>query len=452
MSTVLVVDDKADMLETIQDYLQESHYHVLTAPSGEEAMDMLHREKVDAVITDLKMGGMGGLELVRRIKESDSRITVLVMTAYGTVEDAVKAIKLGAFDFLTKPFPMEELLFKMTQSLKLRFPQGEASSLNLNDEKRLFRGKMVGDSPAMRQVYDTIRRISSSRTTILISGESGTGKELVAQAIQQASPIKGSPFVTVNCAALAPTLLESELFGHEKGSFTGALQRKIGRFEMADGGTLFLDEISEIPLETQTKLLRVLQERELERVGGTQTLKVDLRLIAATNRDLRGRVSRGLFREDLFYRLNVVNIHVPPLRDRPEDIPLLVDHFLDRFCRQMGKTPKLLNPASLKVLQTYPWPGNVRELQNLLEKAVVFSDEEELQVAPESALSASSGFPLRGDLGTTVDEVEKALILQALDECKGVQNQAAKKLGISRATLQYKIKKYQLEDRCGDNI
>jgi DNA-binding NtrC family response regulator len=449
MSTVLVVDDKTDMPETIQDYLQESHYRVLTAPSGEEALDLMSSEKVDAVVTDLRMGGMGGLELVRRVKESDSQISVLVMTAYGTVEDAVKAIKLGAFDFLTKPFPMEELQVKVAQSLKLR---------SLQDENRLpsnglhpFRGRLTGDSPSMRQVYETIRRVSSSKTTVLISGESGTGKELVAQAIHQSSLFKQAPFVKVNCAALAPTLLESELFGHEKGSFTGANQSKMGRFEMAHGGTLFLDEISEIPLEIQVKLLRVLQERELERVGGNQTLRVDLRLIAATNRDLRERVSRGLFREDLFYRLNVVNIHVPPLRDRAEDIPLLVDHFLERFCRQMGKPLKHLSPASLKVLQSYPWPGNVRELQNLLERAVVFSDKEELHVLPETGGTPTPDVPLKGDLGTTLEEVERALILQALDECKGIQNQAAKKLGVSRSALQYKIKKYQLEDRCRDS-
>ncbi len=283
MNTVLVVDDKTDMLETIQDYLQESHYRVLTAPSGEDALDLMHHEEVDAVVTDLRMGGIGGLELVKRVKESDSRISVVVMTAYGTVEDAVKAIKLGAFDFLTKPFPMEELRVKVAQSLKQRSLQDDQRQPN--DDLRLFRGKMVGESPAMRKVYETISRISSSRTTVLISGESGTGKELVAQAIHQSSPFKGSPFVKVNCAALSPSLLESELFGHEKGSFTGAHQLKVGRFEQANGGTLFLDEISEIPLEIQVKLLRVLQERELERVGGNLTLKVDLHLIAATNRD-----------------------------------------------------------------------------------------------------------------------------------------------------------------------
>ena len=449
MNTILVVDDKADMLETIQDYLQESHYHVLTAPSGEEALDLMERQKVDAVVTDLRMGGMGGLELVKRVKESDSQISVLVMTAYGSVEEAVKAIKLGAFDFLTKPFPMEELQVKVAQSLKLRLLQAEPRLLK--DEWGLYRGKMAGDSPSMRQVYESIRRVSTSRTTVMIGGESGTGKELVAHAIHQSSPFKQSPFIKVNCSALAPTLLESELFGHEKGSFSGANQLKVGRFEMANGGTLFLDEISEIPLETQVKLLRVLQEREFERVGGTQTLKVDLRLIAATNRDLKERVARGLFREDLFYRLNVVNIHVPALRERPGDIPLLAGHFLGRFCHQMGKPPKHLSQASLKVLQTYPWPGNVRELQNLLERAVVFSDQEELHVVPEATLALSPSSPLMGDLGSTLDEVEKALILQALDECKGIQNQAAKKLGVSRSALQYKIKKHQLEGHCRDN-
>ncbi len=446
MSTVLVVDDKPELLETIQDFLEDAQYHVFTAPSGETALDLLSRERVDAVITDLRMGGMGGLELVKRVRESDSQVSVLVMTGYGTVADAVTAMKLGAFDFLTKPFPMEELEMKVAQSLQLRSLQDE--NRLLKDELRLFRGKMVGESPSMCLVYEAIRRVSPNRTTVLISGESGTGKELVAHAIHQSSPFKQSPFIKVNCAALAPTLLESELFGHEKGAFTGAIQRKTGRFEMAHGGTLFLDEISEIPLELQVKLLRVLQERELERVGGNQTIKVDLRLIAATNRDLKEKVSQGTFREDLFYRLNVVNIRVPALRERADDIPLLVGHFLDRFCQQMGKPPRRLSVASLKVLQAYPWPGNVRELQNLLERAVVFSDREELHVVPDPSSAPSPSVQLRGDLTNTLDEVEKALILQALDECKGVQNQAAKKLGVSRSALQYKIKKYQLEGHC----
>ena len=272
----------------------------------------------------------------------------------------------------------------------------------------------------------------------------------MAHAIHQSGPFRQSPFIKVNCAALAPTLLESELFGHEKGSFTGATQRKVGRFEMAHGGTLFLDEISEIPLDLQVKLLRVLQERELERVGGNQTIRVDLRLIAATNRDLKEKVANGAFREDLFYRLNVVNIHVPPLRERAEDIPLLADHFLERFCQQMGKPPRKISASSLKILQAYPWPGNVRELQNLLERAVVFSDKEELHVIPDPTSSPSPSVHLRGDLTSTLDEMEKALILQALEECRGVQNQAAKKLGVSRSALQYKIKKYQLEGHCRD--
>ncbi|HJT23392.1 MAG TPA: sigma-54 dependent transcriptional regulator [bacterium] len=448
MSTILVVDDKPEMLETIQDYLEDAQYRVFTAPSGEEALDLLAREKVDAVVTDLKMGGMDGLELVRRVKESDSQVSVLVMTAYGTVEDAVTALKLGAHDFLTKPFPMEELEMKVASSLQLKTPPED--SLPTRDELLPFRGKMVGNSPAMCGVYEAVRRVSSARTTVLISGESGTGKELVAHAIHQSGPYRQSPFIKVNCAALAPTLLESELFGHEKGAFTGATQRKVGRFEMAHGGTLFLDEISEIPLDLQVKLLRVLQERELERVGGNQTIRVDLRLIAATNRDLREKVAHGTFREDLFYRLNVVNIHVPPLRDRAEDIPLLVHHFLERFCQQMGKPSRKIGVASLKILQAYPWPGNVRELQNLLERAVVFSDREELHVVPDSLSSHSPSVHLRGDLSSTLDEMEKALILQALEECKGVQNQAAKKLGVSRSALQYKIKKYQLEGHCRD--
>ena len=446
MSTILVVDDKPDMLETLQRYLEDVHYRVLTAPSGEEALALVTREKIDTLVTDLKMEGMDGLELVKRVKELDSQVNVLIMTAYGTVENAVQGMKLGALDFLTKPFSMEELEMKISQSLRWQSLRDE--NRRLRDEIHLFQGKMVGKSPAMVRVYEAIRKVSASRTTVLVTGESGTGKELVAQAIHQTSPWNQGPFVKVHCASLAPTLLESELFGHEKGAFTGAGQRKIGRFEMANGGTLFLDEISEIPPETQVKLLRVLQEREFERVGGTQTLKVELRLIAATNRDLREKVARGAFREDLFYRLNVVNILVPPLREREGDIPLLVSHFLERFCAQVGKPLRRLSPASQKIMESYSWPGNVRELQNLLERAVIFSDQEEIQVEPEPADRSAAPPHLRGNLTSTLDGMERTLIQQALEESQGIQNQAAKKLGVSRSALQYKIRKYRLEGYC----
>jgi DNA-binding NtrC family response regulator len=321
-----------------------------------------------------------------------------------------------------------------------------------NQNSGMVGGRMVGESPALRGVYEKIRKVSAAKTTVLIEGESGTGKELVAQAIHENSPWKRAPFVSVHCAALTPTLLESELFGHEKGAFTGAQQRKIGRFERAQGGTLLLDEVSEIPLETQVKLLRVLQERQFERVGGTELLRVDLRIIAATNRNLAERAAQGAFREDLFYRLNVVTIRTPSLRERPEDIPLLVEHFLVSICKRLNRPIRRVSSDSLQAMCRYAWPGNVRELQNVLEKAVVLSEGEWLDVEIPSNPSA---LPLdirpQNGLVRTLEEVERALILKALKEEKGVQSRAARKLEVSRSALQYKIAKYQLESFCRES-
>jgi len=450
MSLVMVVDDNADMREGLQQHLEDTGYDVLTTPSGEKALVQLKQKKVDVVITDLKMPGIDGLELLAQIRALDPDITVLLMTAHGTVEQAVKAMRLGAFDFLLKPFSMQEMELKLAKAIKVRTLTGQNQWLK--EELGRYQGKMTGKSPVMQRVYEAIGKVSPARTTVLITGESGTGKELVAQAIHQASPWNKAPLVQVHCAALAPGILESELFGHEKGAFTGATQRKIGRFELAQGGTLMLDEVSEIPPEIQVKLLRVLQEREFERVGGTQTLRSDSRIIALTNRDLTERVSQGLFREDLYYRLNVVNIHLPPLRDRIEDIAVLASHFIERYCRELGKGPKHLSQTSLKAFEAYGWPGNVRELQNILERALVFSDQDELEVRPEAlpGFSTSLSFPekLQGSLSEILGKTEKNLIRQALKDCKGVQNKAAKKLRLSRSALQYKIRKYRLKEFC----
>ena len=310
-------------------------------------------------------------------------------------------------------------------------------------------GYMVGESPVIQDVWRAIHKVSGAKTTILIEGESGTGKELVAKAIHENSPWKKEPFISVHCAALSPTLLESELFGHERGAFTGAQQMKIGRFERAQGGTLLLDEVSEIPLEIQVKLLRVLQEREFERVGGMEALKLDLRVIAATNRPLGQQVAQGLFREDLFYRLNVVTIPTPPLREHLEDIPLLVDDLLERICKRLGCPVKRLSPSSLDALKRYSWPGNVRELQNILEKAVVLSEGEMLEIVlPSNGMVFPSAGNFKNGLVKTLEDVERALIIRALKDSKGVQSQAARKLEVSRSALQYKIAKYELEKFC----
>jgi two-component system NtrC family response regulator len=447
MSTILIVDDKKDMCETLESHLKDAGYQVLTTTQPKEVAALLDKTEVDVLVTDLQMPGMTGLELLEQVKVKNPRLNVLVMTAYGTVEDAVTAMKNGAFDFLLKPFSMLELELKIGNVIQLRSLQDQNQVLK--DELSQYRGNMVGDSPAMKKVYDIIRKVASVRTTVLITGESGTGKELVAQALHQSSPWSTAPFIRVNCAALAPTLLESELFGHEKGAFTGADKRKLGRFEMAQGGTLFLDEISEIPLDLQVKLLRVLQERELERVGGIQTIKVDTRVITASNRDLKAQVDKGAFREDLYYRLNVVTVHLPPLRERWEDIPLLAVHFINRFSKELGKPVRPLNPALLAALQSHSWPGNVRELQNTLERAVVLSEGDEIYTIPEIPSQASSGASTTpGSLSDILDQTEKKLIMVALQECDGVQNRAAKKLGVSRSALQYKIAKHHLEEYC----
>ncbi len=446
MSTILIVDDKQDMCETLENHLKDAGYRVFTTTQPREVEGILNREEVDVLVTDLQMPGMTGLELLQQVKTKNPLLNVLVMTAYGTVEDAVTAMKNGAFDFLLKPFSMLELELKIGNVLQLRNLQDQNQVLK--DELSQYRGNMVGNSPAMKNVYDTIRKVASARTTVLITGESGTGKELVAQALHQTSPWSEKPFIRVHCAALAPTLLESELFGHEKGAFTGADKRKIGRFEMAQGGTLFLDEISEIPLDLQVKLLRVLQERELERVGGTQTIKVDVRVIAATNRDLKAQVEKGAFREDLYYRLNVVTVHLPPLRERWEDIPLLAAHFINRFSKELGKPVRPLNPALLAALQAHSWPGNVRELQNTLERAVVLTEGDEIYTVPEILSPSSGTVPVQGSLSDILDQTEKKLIMAALQECDGIQNRAAKKLGVSRSALQYKIAKHHLEEYC----
>ena len=445
MAVVLVVDDNQAMRETLAQWLASCGHQVHSAEDASQALAWLAAHAADALVTDLRMPGMDGLALIQEARQADPALAALLITAHGSVAEAVQAMRLGADDFLVKPFPLEELEVKLEKALERRALEHKQLSL----EAEIGEGVMVGDSVALRRLKDAIAHVAVTRSSVLLTGESGTGKELAARAIHAQSAQKNGPFVAVHCAALPSTLLESELFGHERGAFTGAVSRKAGRFELAQGGTLFLDEVSEVPLEMQVKLLRVLQEREFERVGGTRTFKADFRLVAASNRDLALRVRQGLFREDLYYRLGVVLLRVPSLRESPEDLPLLAETFARRFCAEQGKPYEGLHPNGLPLLRAHPWPGNIRELQNLVEQAVVFTRGGPLMLVPGGGNLSGIGPPtLRATLDETLGAVESQLLREALVENQGVQNRAAQGLGISRSVLQYKVRKYHLEALC----
>lgn len=442
-NTILVIDDEHLMREYVEEAMKRAGYVVDAAENGADGLALLERKGHDALITDLKMAPMDGIEVVRRAVALQPDIPVIVMTAYGTIETAVAALREGASDYILKPFSPDALELAVTRVLE---------RARLLRENRFLRAElkqgfpsMVGESPAMRAVREQIRKLADSRATILVRGETGTGKEVVAHAIHHASPRSERPFIKVNCAALSAGILESELFGHEKGAFTGAHERKIGRFELADGGSLLLDEVSEINIELQSKLLRALQEREFERVGGTQTIAVDTRIIATSNRDLEQAVEKGTFRSDLFFRLNVITVSLPPLRERREDIPLLMDHFLARFCKENGRRVRGFSDKTRKLFLDYEWPGNVRELQNAIERAVVLSPEEVLEPKHfqlTTGLSTPGQSSPQFRAGTTVSAMEKELILQTLTQCAQNRTRAAELLGISVRTLRNKLKEY----------
>ena len=439
MSLILVVDDNAAMRETLREWLQGAGHEVEEAADGDLALQWLAKRQADALVTDLRMPGLDGLGLLEKARVLDPGLPVLLITAHGGVEEAVKAMRLGAEDFLVKPFPMEELDMRLERALARRRLEGRRQSLELEVGPR----RLLGSSPALLKALSILQSAANAKSTVLIEGESGTGKELAAKALHDESPRKDGPFISVHCAALSPGLLESELFGHEKGAFTGAVAQRSGRFELAQGGTLFLDEVSEIPAETQVKLLRVLQEREFERVGGTRTLKADFRLVAASNRDLAKMVEEGKFRQDLYYRLNVVPLRLPSLRERPEDLEALAESFGRRFCSEQGKAYPGLDANSLPLLRAHRWPGNVRELQNLMEQAVVFCKGEPLMPVPKGTNARSDPYPQT--LEPALDQLEKEMIQRALKAAHGIQAQAASKLGVSRSVLQYKIRKHSLE-------
>ena len=437
---LLIVDDELSVRDSLAKWFTEEGYEVATAESANEALTRVAEQTFDVALVDIKMRGTDGIELQRRLHEIYPDMLVIMMTGYASVETAVAALKNGAYDYVTKPLDPDEIAHLVKNALAHKRTAQENILLRETVAEVARPGELIGQSAPMRKVFDAIETVGPTDATVLVTGESGTGKELVARAIHQASPRRFHPLVVIHCGALTETLLESELFGHEKGAFTGAQYRKKGKFEIAEGGTVFLDEIGDITLKTQTDLLRVLQEREITRVGGNQIIKVDFRCIAATNKDLEKLIEEGKFRPDLFYRLNVFRIELPPLRERREDIPLLADHFIRKFSLAMNKRVTRVSPAAMNQLQQQPWVGNVRELENAVERAMVVGQEPELHeqdfIFKPQAVSAS------GASGKKLEEMERAYILRVVEECGGNQSHAAEVLDIDRVTLYHKLKKY----------
>ena len=444
---VLVVDDEANARTALAELLRDEGYDVEMAADAFKALGKFDDFAPHMLLTDLKMPGMNGIELMRKVFVRDPECAVVVMTAFGAVDTAVESMRAGAFDYLTKPLNFDELLIVAERALERRRLTQQAGALRARLAERYQLDSIVGNSPAMQPLFKTIKQVAPSRASVLITGESGTGKELVASAIHQHSRRANGPFVKLHCAALADTLLESELFGHERGAFTGAVARRDGRFQAADGGTLFLDEIGEVSPALQVKLLRFLQEHEFERVGGTQTIKVDVRIIAATNRDLVEEVRTGRFREDLYYRLNVVSLEIPPLRARASDIVLLAHHFLNRYATENDKQVESFSDTALEALHHYGWPGNVRELENAIERAVVMSAGSSIELselpAPVRAVVAAQTSGVPEMPGSSLEEVERYLITKTLEATGGSTSKAADMLGISVRKIQYKLQEYQ---------
>jgi two-component system response regulator AtoC len=448
---ILVVDDEPGMLEMLSRSLGDEGYRVLTVDRGEGALAKVREEKPEVVLLDIRMPGMDGIETLGRIRQFDKESSIIILTAYGSMDTVVEAMKLGAYDYITKPFDLEGLksLIKGVLEAK-RLARKVAPPKRLEERYKLE--NIVGKNPRMFEVYKRIGRVVDNKATVLIRGETGTGKELVARAIHFNGILREGPFVAVDCASLPEDLLESELFGHEKGAFTGAITKKLGKFELASGGTLFLDEIGNLNLATQAKLLRALQEKKIERVGGTKPIKIEVRIIAATHRDLEKAVREGSFREDLYYRLNVVLINLPPLRERKDDIPLLVEHFLRRYRSESQGRLKYVPLKTMDLLMRYDWPGNVRELENVIERAVVMgkgdailAEDLPLEIRKTSNLSHLTLPSGRFSLKERVGQLEKELILNALKETHWVQTKAAKLLGISRRIIKYKMEKYGIK-------
>ncbi|HEX3774431.1 MAG TPA: sigma-54 dependent transcriptional regulator [Polyangiaceae bacterium] len=464
---ILVVDDEPNLRRVLSAQLERDGYDVHTAEDGEEALTILKENHLDLVITDLRMPKLDGMELLRRALELDDELPVVMITAHGTVDNAVEALKTGAFDYLTKPFDQAEVRAIVRKALRTRDLSAAEATRPESDAREAARYGIIGQSPSILELYAVLDRVADTPTTVLITGESGTGKELVARALHENSSRREKPFIKVNCAAIPKDLMESELFGHERGAFTGAVGSKPGRFELASGGTLFLDEIGSIPVEMQVKLLRALQESEFERVGGVKTIRVDVRLVAATNSDLKREIAAGTFREDLYYRLNVVPIRLPSLRERATDIPLLVKHFIDKFNARLKKNVSGVAADAEAHLVSYPWPGNIRELENVIERAVLFSDGSELKVhdLPSEVRDMSTPEPpsttllpevesaphtpdgLKEQVKAAMSRLERELIVKALDQTSSNVTHAARLLKISRKGLQLKMKELGLRER-----
>jgi len=461
MSRILVVDDNETMRSGIALVVERMKHTAIPASSGEEALARFNEGEVDLVITDYRMAEIDGLQLLNAVRQDHPETDVMIITAHGTIEIAVDAMRQGAVDFISKPFPPDALRLKIDRVLGHRAERRERQ--RLDEENRYLReeiggryGEIVGQSQVIMAVLATVDKVSAADSSVLIYGESGTGKELVARAIHNQSSRAPRPFVKVNCGSLPRDLVESELFGHEKGSFTGAVRQKKGKFELAEGGTIFLDEIGDIPSETQVNLLRILQEKEFDRVGGERTLVADVRVVAATNRPLKKMVAEGTFREDLYYRLDVIPIQLPSLRERIDDIPLLVEHFLDKKSREMNLRLRRLTEGAMAALQAYPWPGNVRELENIIERTLVMVEGDTVgaedlplaagDTAAEPAPTADAGSPGSGlELNERLERLEKELITKAMKDAAGVKTHAADILGIKPSALYYKLDKYGVE-------
>jgi len=452
---ILLIDDSPEILASLSEYLRTEGYATDTAADGVTGITMLDKGFYDMVLTDLKMPGIDGMEILKYLEENSPESICMILTGYGTIKNAVEAIKAGAFDYLTKPVKLEEVLVSLKRAFEHRDLKRENMHLKSQLKKKYRFRNIVGDSEKMQKVFETVEKVADSDSTVLILGESGTGKELIAKAIHYNSYRREGPFVPVNCAAIPDELLESELFGHERGAFTHAIRTRIGRFELANGGTLFLDEIGDMNPNLQSKLLRVLQERQFERIGGIKTIKTDIRVVAATHEDLRKAVQQKKFREDLFYRLNVIPIRIPPLREHRSDIPLLVHHFLEQFSRSKKKKIAGITNEAVQRMKDYDWPGNVRELENMIERIIILSSNEMIDVADlpdriQALQRATSPGPIEITeeglcLEAAVGEFERQLILQALNKTGWVKNKAAQLLRLNRTTLIEKIKRQNLE-------